>query len=118
MPLFEDEYKVLKDSIKKIEFIKNEIDVLENSLNAINNNLALLERPFLNTEQAASYLEIAVSTLRLYCQQRRLPYYSTGKSCYFKKEDLENFILNKANRIAPLSELRSAAVTASKLKMK
>lgn len=118
MPIFEDEYKLLIDSIKKIEVIKAQILTLEDSLNTINSKLALLERPFLNTDQACSYLGIAVSTLRLYCQQRRFPFYSAGKINYFLKEDLDKFILDKANRVAPLSEIRSTAVTASKLKNK
>lgn len=68
-----------------------------------------LPRPFLTSAEAAAYLGIALITLRTYTCKRIIPYYKTKRKVYFKIEDLDNYVMNKANRVLSADEIERQA---------
>jgi len=66
-------------------------------------------KTFLTAEEAATYLGIAKITLYTYTSKRIIPYYKSRRKIYIKISDLDEFILNEANRIMPASEIESQA---------
>ena len=53
-----------------------------------------IESPWMTVEEAASYLRLQVSTIYSYLHKRVLKHYKLrGRRIYFKKEDLDNFIM-------------------------
>lgn len=72
--------------------------------------LQLLEAGLTNLtrKQAAVYLGLKLSTIYRLTYERRIPFYKpNGKTCYFKRADLDAWI--EANRIAPMSEMTDRA---------
>lgn len=67
------------------------------------------KKEFLTSEEAANYLGIAKITLYTYTSKRIIPYYKSRRKIYIKISDLDEFILNEANRIMPASEIESEA---------
>ncbi len=51
-------------------------------------------RSFSNVEEAAAFLSIAKQTLYGLVSQRKIPFYKKSKRLYFKKDDLEQWILD------------------------
>ncbi len=69
------------------------------------------KKPFMTINEASKYLGISKSTLYGYNNQHRISFYKNGKIIYYKKEDLENFVLNKNNRIKSQEEIEIEAET-------
>ena len=68
-----------------------------------------IQKTFLTSQEAANYLGIALITIRTYCCKRIIPYYKTRRKVYFKLEDLDNYVLNNANRILSNEEIQRQA---------
>lgn len=67
-----------------------------------------MEKDILNFDEAAKYLGISKSMLYKMTAKRTICFYKpSGKLNYFKKEDLDNWLLS--NRIAPQSEIEETA---------
>ena len=99
--------------IDQLNDISHSAYQLQWMLAEIKSELLTNKRGFLSSEEAATYLSISINTLRAYCSKNLLPYHKLGKLSYFRIDDLENFVINSQNRVMPLSEIRSAAVTKS-----
>ncbi len=53
-----------------------------------------IESPFLTVMEASEYLKLKPSTLYSYTHKRVIPFYKLrGRKIYFRKEDLDNFIM-------------------------
>lgn len=64
-------------------------------------HLQAANKLLLNLDEAANYLSVSRSYLYKLTSQRKLSYYCpSGKLIYFKREDLDNWVLNmkKASR--------------------
>lgn len=72
-------------------------------------NSQAASKPFLTSVEAAEYLGIALITLRTYCCKRFIPYYKTRRKVYFKLEDLDNYVMNNANRVLSTEEIQRQA---------
>jgi len=62
----------------------------------------LLERrrPFISLDEASRYLEISKSTLYRYISKELIPGYKVNnRKIYIKIDDLNNFVLDKKNRV-------------------
>lgn len=71
----------------------------------------LSNRPFLNVNEAAEYIGVSVLTLYHYTHKKALPFYKLrGRRLYFKKEDLDNFILSDENRRKSMDEIEKEAI--------
>jgi len=69
-------------------------------------------RPFLSLEEAAEYLDLAKETIYQFSSQGILPKYKLhGRRIYFKKSDLDDFILNEKNRKRSKAEIETKAAT-------
>lgn len=67
-----------------------------------------LQKQFFNADEAAAYLGLSKSTLYKMTMSRRIPFYRpTGKLLYFRREELEQWLL--ANRCATDEELNEQA---------
>jgi len=87
--------------------------VLENILEVLKKIWLLLintEKIFLSLSEACEYLGISEHTMYSYTSKRFLPYYKlNGRKLYFKKSDLDAFILDESNRYKSNSEIESEA---------
>jgi len=68
------------------------------------------DAPFLNLREAAKYLGLAPATIYQFTSQKRLPHYKMGgRRLYFKKSDLDDFILNEDRRVNSKAEIETKA---------
>jgi len=67
------------------------------------------QKPFLTSEEASQYLNIALITLYTYTSKRAIPFYKARRKLYFKREDLDNYILNNDNRVKSADEIQREA---------
>jgi len=89
---------ILKEIQKQIEELKSLI--------------AKTSKPFLSLEEAAEYLDLAKETVYQFSSKGILPKYKLhGRRIYFKKDDLDDFILNERNRKKTKAELEAKAAT-------
>ena len=65
---------------------------------------------FLDINEAANYLKIARQTLYGFTSQRLIPFIKKGKRIYFRKSDLENWLLS--GRKATKSEIETSVFSA------
>ena len=69
-----------------------------------------ITRSFLSLEEASKYLGVSRATMYSYTYKKVLPYYKPqGRKVYFKKSDLENFVLNE--KIRRCSAVRCSPIT-------
>ena len=73
-------------------------------------NKTQIQKSFLTSDEAAEYLGIAKITLYTYTSRRIISHYKKNRKLYFSLEDLENFVLNKDNRIKSTEEIEQEAV--------
>jgi excisionase family DNA binding protein len=89
---------------------KNDLEILIQDVVKSTLNRADLERSvqegFLDINEAANYLKIARQTLYGFTSQRLIPFIKKGKRIYFRKTDLENWLLS--GRKATKSEIESS----------
>jgi excisionase family DNA binding protein len=66
----------------------------------------LSEKEILSLSEAAKFLNVSKSCIYKITSQKQIPHYIPGgKKIYFKKSDLEDWLLK--NRIAPSSEFEA-----------
>ncbi|MCK5050635.1 MAG: helix-turn-helix domain-containing protein [Candidatus Cloacimonetes bacterium] len=71
-----------------------------------------IESPFLSLQEASEYLKLKPSTLYSYTHKRVIPFYKLrGRKIYFRKEDLDNFIMNDMNLVKSKKQITSDALT-------
>jgi len=116
MPEQENLKNIIDSCVSNLAVINEKAEYIKDALSSFENQLDSLQRPFKTTEQAATFIQVAVPTLRMYSSKRLLPFYKIGKNNYYLTQDLIDFIINRKNRIAPLDELRKQAITESKCK--
>lgn len=114
MPEHENLKDIIESCVSNLAVINEKAESVKESLASFENQLDSLQRPFKTTEQAAAFIQVAVPTLRMYSCKRLLPFYKIGKNNYYLTQDLIDFIINRKNRIAPVDEIRSQAITKAK----
>lgn len=69
-----------------------------------------IESPFMDLAEASFYLKLKPSTVYSYTHNKVLPYYKLrGRKLYFRKDHLDNFILNEANLVKSIDQIESEA---------
>ena len=63
----------------------------------------------LNTKEVAIMLDISESRVRHLIMEKSIPYYKQGKKTYFKKSEIEDWMLH--NRYETTAEIESKAST-------
>lgn len=77
-----------------------------------NNEGEIKMKPFMDMDEACEYLSISKHTMYKYTHKKIIPFYRlNGRKLYFKREELDAFILNKANRVSSQEEIESKAAT-------
>jgi excisionase family DNA binding protein len=83
-----------------------------NKLVDIEKLLLQKDKPFMNIDEASEYLQLSKQTLYAYTSKNVIPYYKMqGRRVYFKKEELDNFVLDKNSRLSSQEEIESKAAT-------
>lgn len=91
-------------------------DVVKSALNRADLERGVQET-FLDINEAANYLKIARQTLYGFTSQRLVPFIKKGKRIYFRKPDLENWLLSgrKATKSEIVSSEFSALIKSDKI---
>ena len=84
-------------------------DVVKSALNRADLERSVQEG-FLDINEAANYLKIARQTLYGFTSQRLIPFIKKGKRIYFRKTDLEDWLLS--GRKATKSEIEDSGFVA------
>ncbi len=75
---------------------------------AIGRNVLLAQKEVLTLEEAALYAGVEKSQIYKWTSEKTIPHYKpTGKKCFFKRTELEEWLLR--NRVATLDELNDRA---------
>ncbi|MCI6672396.1 MAG: helix-turn-helix domain-containing protein [Prevotella sp.] len=83
-------------------------------LEAIRLTTILSAKEVLTTEECAMMLGWSQNTLYMYTSQKKIPHYRRGRSVYFSKREVENWI--KGERVDTDEHIRNKAVTFIALK--
>lgn len=68
----------------------------------------MIQKEFLTTKEAATYLGMALSYLYKMTSRKSIPFYTpTGKKIYFKKSELDEWM--NSSRVATNEEVESMA---------
>ena len=75
-------------------------NLLFNKLVDIEKLLIQKDKPFMDIDAASEYLRLSQRTLYSYTREKVLPHYKLrSRRVYFKKDDLDDFVLDKNSRM-------------------
>jgi excisionase family DNA binding protein len=87
-----------------METIERRLAAIEKAIG----DIAIAAKEILTIDEASAYLGIAKSTLYNFTSTRKVPHYKlNGKSCYFRRSELDAWILQ--NRVSTDAELEMHA---------
>lgn len=73
-------------------------------------NMSICQKEVLTLDEAAQYTGMKKSYLYKLTSSRSIPHYKpTGKNCFFRRKDLENWLT--ANPVATVTDINTAALT-------
>lgn len=85
-----NEELTFKDLFKTIDDLKCRVELLEKQPPTMN------QLPdFMNAKDASEFLKVSKFTIYYYTNHKMIPYFKKGKRIYFKRTDLENFIMDE-----------------------
>lgn len=87
---------------------------IEERLDRIERLVIIGSKEVLNTSEVAMMLNVAVQTVRNMMHEKSIPYYKRGGKAFFKKSEIENWMLQE--RIPTNDEIKSQAATYVALK--
>lgn len=87
---------------------------IEERLDRIERLVIIGSKEVLNTSEVAMMLNVAVQTVRNMMHERAIPYYKRGGKAFFKKSEIEDWMLEE--RIPTNDEIKSQAATYVALK--
>ena len=84
--------------LEKMDEVRNQLEGMKH-----------LHKTIFNTEEASEYTSLAPSYVDKLCSKRLMPFYQPrGKLKYFKREELDNWLLrNRKDTIDEMAESRS-----------
>ena len=89
-----------------------EISQILDELRSLKNIIVEKKKPFLNIDEASTYLKISKNTLYGYTSRKIIPYFKMqGRRLYFCIDDLDKFVLDPKNRVSSAGEVDEKAVT-------
>lgn len=81
--------------------IEEKLFNIENSISKLN----IAVKTILNTEEASEFLGLKPSYVYKLTSEKKIKFFKpSGKLIYFKKEDLENFLLQNPSDIIPTED--------------
>ena len=105
-----DKQKLISNILEILQALIEEI--IEEKLNNINSK-GTSQKPFMSLDEAATYLNLSKNTLYAYNNRRTIPFRKTGKSIYYKLEDLDAYVLRDSKHIKSKAEIKTAFDTAN-----
>lgn len=87
---------------------------IEERLDRIERLVIIGSKEVLNTSEVAMMLNVAVQTVRNMMHEKAIPYYKRGGKAFFKKSEIEDWMLQE--RIPTNDEIKSQAATYVALK--
>lgn len=82
---------------------------IEERLDRIERLVIMGSKEVLNTSEVAMMLNVAVQTVRNMMHEKAIPYYKRGGKAFFKKSEIESWMLQE--RIPTNEEIKSQAAT-------
>lgn len=82
---------------------------IEERLDRIERLVIMGSKEVLNTSEVAMMLNVAVQTVRNMMHDKAIPYYKRGGKAFFKKSEIESWMLQE--RIPTNDEIKSQAAT-------
>lgn len=82
---------------------------IEERLDRIERLVIIGSKEVLNTAEVAMMLNMAVQTIRNMMHEKSIPYYKRGGKAFFKKSEIESWMLQE--RIPTNDEIKSQAAT-------
>lgn len=82
---------------------------IEERLDRIERLVIMGSKEVLNTSEVAMMLNVAVQTVRNMMHEKSIPYYKRGGKAFFKKSEIESWMLQE--RIPTNEEIKSQAAT-------
>jgi excisionase family DNA binding protein len=78
-------------------------------LDLIYSHIQYSDRPFMSIDEAAQYTQIPKASLYTYCSRGTVPFFKRGRRTFFKKSELDLWILE--NKVRSDKELSREAAT-------
>jgi hypothetical protein len=70
------------------------------------------ENQFLSLKEACDYLKLKPATLYAYNNKRIIPFYRRrSRKVFYRKDDLDNFILRNTNLVKSAQQIETEAIT-------
>lgn len=95
--------------MESIEQIKNSINQIHDRFDRVESFISEYTKPFLDVKSASKYLNLPVTTIYHLVSKKKLPNYKIGKRLYFKKIDLDDFILDSNSKRKSIKEIEQTA---------
>jgi hypothetical protein len=71
-----------------------------------------IQSPFLSLKEACDYLKLKPATLYAYNNKRIIPFYRRrSRKVFYRKDDLDNFILRNTNLVKSAQQIETEAIT-------
>jgi len=77
-------------------------------------NMSDEKKPFLSIDEAAEYLDLKKATLYSYTSRKIIPFRKVRRKIYFDRNELNNFVLKKENKILSNDEIEQKAIQLTK----
>ena len=94
--------------------ITQRLDRIENMLSFITENILISQKEALTTKELSIWLGLSIIRIRNLVCAREIPFYKQGRKLFFKKSEIEQWMLG--TRVKTNAELESEAATAYFLK--
>lgn len=90
------------------ELAKKLAPLILREIQTLNQSQSYSDRQMLTAQEAATFLNVSISTVYKYSHGRVIPHYKPqGREIYFKRCDLDNYV--ESRRIASQDELEAQA---------
>jgi excisionase family DNA binding protein len=95
--------------MSEIEHISEILPRVLEKLDLIYSHVLSTDKPFLSLDEAAEYTQIPKASLYTYCSRGTVPFFKRGRRTFFKKSELDQWILE--NKVKSDCELSMEAAT-------
>lgn len=96
---------------ERFEFIEIKLNKILDRVHDLSLQMVDYKKPFINLQEATKYLNVTRHTIYGWTSKNKIPYYKAGRKIYFSIDELNNWILNKDNKIRSMDEIKSLAAT-------
>jgi excisionase family DNA binding protein len=96
---------------ERFDFLELKLNKILDQVHDLGMQIVESKKPFLSMEEATKYLNVTKHTIYGWTHNNKLPYYKAGRRIYFSIDEINNWVLNKENKIRSNEEIKSLAAT-------